>query len=154
MVLATNWICGSEINVGKQSVHSVAIDSLPSKTISLNSPSIAAAFSRTGSCGLGRLAKYHCIPLRNAIRYRDAATTALADPLTGAGNRIALSNTLQREIELAKRYDQSMAVLMLDIDHLSCINERYGHSCGDEPRHLVNAAQRNSWVRCCIPSRR
>ncbi|MBV1876675.1 MAG: GGDEF domain-containing protein [Pseudomonadales bacterium] len=71
-------------------------------------------------------------PLRNAIRYRDAVTAALADPLTGAGNRIALNNTLQREIELAKRYAQSMAVLMVDLDKFKDINDTFGHSCGDQ----------------------
>jgi len=71
-------------------------------------------------------------PLRNSIRYRDAVTAALADPLTGAGNRIALNNTLQREIELAKRYEQSMAVLMIDLDRFKNINDTFGHSCGDQ----------------------
>jgi diguanylate cyclase (GGDEF)-like protein len=79
-------------------------------------------------------------PLRNAIRYKDAVSAALADPLTGAGNRIALSNTLQREIELAKRYDQSMAVLMVDLDEFKLINDSYGHTCGDQVlKQLVTA---------------
>jgi diguanylate cyclase (GGDEF)-like protein len=79
-------------------------------------------------------------PLRNAIRYKDAVSAALADPLTGAGNRIALSNTLQREIELAKRYDQSMAVLMVDLDEFKLINDSYGHACGDQVlKQLVTA---------------
>jgi diguanylate cyclase (GGDEF)-like protein len=71
-------------------------------------------------------------PLRNSIRYLDAVTAALADPLTGAGNRIALNNTLEREIELAKRYEQSMAVLMVDLDRFKNINDTFGHSCGDQ----------------------
>ena len=71
-------------------------------------------------------------PLRNSIRYRDAVTAALADPLTGAGNRIALNNTLHREIELAKRYEQSMAILMIDLDRFKSINDTFGHTCGDE----------------------
>jgi len=71
-------------------------------------------------------------PLRNAIRYKDAVSAALADPLTGAGNRIALNNTLQREIELAKRYEQSMAVLMVDLDEFKLINDTHGHNCGDQ----------------------
>lgn len=71
-------------------------------------------------------------PLRNALMYRDAISAALTDTLTGAGNKVALQNTLQREIELAKRYTQTMSVLMLDLDKFKLINERYGQPCGDE----------------------
>lgn len=71
-------------------------------------------------------------PVRNALRYHDAVTAALVDPLTGAGNRVALDNTLGREIELAKRYDQAMAVAMLDLDHFKRINDCCGHARGDE----------------------
>jgi diguanylate cyclase (GGDEF)-like protein len=71
-------------------------------------------------------------PLRNALMYREAISATLTDPLTGAGNKVALQNTLQREIEIAKRYSQPMAVLMLDLDKFKTINERYGHPCGDD----------------------
>ena len=81
-------------------------------------------------------------PLRNALMYRDAISAALTDPLTGAGNKVALHNTLQREIELAKRYTQTMSVLMLDMDKFKLINERYGHPCGDEVlKHLVSVVK-------------
>lgn len=128
-----------EVNAGKQSVHSCSYrlitqqDYLGELTFYRSS-----RFPERDLAVLEGLLNIIVFPLRNAIRYRDAVNAALADPLTGAGNRIALSNTLQREIELAKRYDQSMAVLMLDIDHLSNINEVYGHSGGDKVlRELV-----------------
>ena len=128
-----------EVNVGKQSVHSCSYrlitqqDYLGELTFYRSS-----RFPERDLAVLEGLLNIIVFPLRNAIRYRDAVNAAFADPLTGAGNRIALSNTLQREIELAKRYDQSMAVLMLDIDHLSNINEGYGHSGGDKVlRELV-----------------
>lgn len=121
-----------EINVGKQSVHSCSYrlitqqDYLGELTFYRS-----ARFPERDLAVLEGLLNVIVFPLRNAIRYRDAVTAALADPLTGAGNRLALTNTLQREIELAKRYDQSMAVLMLDVDHLTFINDSFGHGCGD-----------------------
>lgn len=133
-----------EINVGKQSVHSCSYrlitqqDYLGELTFYRSN-----RFPERDLAVLEGLLNIIVFPLRNAIRYRDAVTAALADPLTGAGNRIALSNTLQREIELAKRYDQSMAVLMLDIDHLSSINQQYGHSGGDRVlRQLVQTLRK------------
>ncbi len=78
-------------------------------------------------------------PLRNALNYREAVRASLKDPLTGAGNRIALTNSLQREIERSKRYHQPMAVLMLDMDNFKNINDMFGHKQGDDV--LVNVAE-------------
>ena len=71
-------------------------------------------------------------PLRNAVLYRLAQLNALRDPLTGAGNRVAMEQTLAREIELSRRYGQHFAILMLDLDNFKQINDRYGHPCGDQ----------------------
>lgn len=70
-------------------------------------------------------------PLRNALRYRDAVDASFRDPLTGAGNRVALEQTLDREVELAHRHDLELSVLMLDLDHFKAINDDHGHSVGD-----------------------
>jgi len=71
-------------------------------------------------------------PLRNALRYRSALDQAYKDPLTGAGNRISLNESLAREMELAKRHDYDLSLLMLDLDHFKSINDRFGHLVGDE----------------------
>lgn len=71
-------------------------------------------------------------PLRNALQYREAVMTSLQDSLTGVGNRKALMNTLNREVQLADRYQQPLSLLVIDIDHFKLINDNYGHSSGDE----------------------
>lgn len=71
-------------------------------------------------------------PLRNALLYRAATQSALRDPLTGAGNRIAMEQTLTREIEVARRHNQPLSLLMLDIDHFKRVNDTFGHTAGDE----------------------
>jgi diguanylate cyclase (GGDEF)-like protein len=71
-------------------------------------------------------------PMRNAMRYRHALDQAFKDPLTGAGNRIALNDNLTREMELSKRLDCDLSVLMIDLDHFKNINDGYGHLIGDE----------------------
>jgi diguanylate cyclase (GGDEF)-like protein len=70
-------------------------------------------------------------PMRNALLYRAATLSALRDPLTGAGNRIAMDQTLAREIEVARRHMQPLSLLMLDIDHFKHVNDTYGHATGD-----------------------
>ncbi len=71
-------------------------------------------------------------PMRNALRYHEALAAAFRDPLTGAGNRVALDKTLQREIELTKRHGQQLSILMLDLDHFKLVNDEFGHSMGDK----------------------
>ena len=78
-------------------------------------------------------------PARNALRYHEALAAAFRDPLTGAGNRVALDKTLTREIELSKRHGQELSILMLDLDHFKLVNDEFGHSMGD--RVLKEAAQ-------------
>ena len=70
-------------------------------------------------------------PIRNALMYQEAIQTALKDPLTGTGNRLALESTLGREIGLAARHSQPLSILVIDIDHFKSINDRFGHTTGD-----------------------
>ncbi|MDO8909099.1 MAG: GGDEF domain-containing protein [Pseudohongiella sp.] len=70
-------------------------------------------------------------PVRNALLYRMALAASLTDPLTGAGNRSALINNLQRELALARRNAQHLSVLVIDIDKFKFINDTHGHGVGD-----------------------
>jgi diguanylate cyclase (GGDEF)-like protein len=70
--------------------------------------------------------------LRNAIRYQDALTLALLDPLTMIGNRKALETAIRRELPLAERHHQDLSILMIDVDHFKTINDSHGHDKGDQ----------------------
>jgi diguanylate cyclase (GGDEF)-like protein len=79
-------------------------------------------------------------PMRNALLYRAATQSALRDPLTGTGNRIAMDQTLDREVEMSRRHLQPLSLLMLDIDHFKHINDTHGHSVGDDVLKAVAAS--------------
>ncbi|HSC85197.1 MAG TPA: GGDEF domain-containing protein, partial [Pseudomonas sp.] len=70
--------------------------------------------------------------------------SALRDPLTDTGNRIAMNQALQREVELARRTLQPLSVLMVDIDHFKRINDQYGHTTGDEVLKAMAGALKDS----------
>lgn len=70
-------------------------------------------------------------PLRNCLKYRTALVAATTDPLTGSGNRQALENSLNREIDLALRNQTPLSVVMFDFDHFKKLNDTHGHQCGD-----------------------
>ncbi len=71
-------------------------------------------------------------PVRNALRYQQVVRTAMHDPLTNTGNRIALDNMLHRELRMAHRYGHDLSLLMIDIDHFKHVNDTHGHIVGDQ----------------------
>lgn len=70
-------------------------------------------------------------PLRNALMYREAVQAAARDPLTGLSNRASLDNSLEREVELARRHCSPFSIAMVDIDRFKRINDQHGHDTGD-----------------------
>ncbi len=53
------------------------------------------------------------------------------DELTGTYNRRFFNESLENEFERAKRYNQEMVLLMMDIDYFKSVNDTYGHPVGD-----------------------
>ncbi|RON21590.1 MULTISPECIES: GGDEF domain-containing protein [Pseudomonas] len=100
-------------------------------------------FSEEEQGNLESLLSTLLFPMRNALLYRAATQSALRDPLTDTGNRIAMDQTLQREIEMSRRHSQPLSLLMLDIDHFKHINDTYGHSAGDEVLKAVATSIKN-----------
>ncbi|MGQ3672209.1 sensor domain-containing diguanylate cyclase [Xanthobacter sp. TB0136] len=57
---------------------------------------------------------------------------AITDGLTGLPNRRAMDAALSQEMSRAVRDRHPLSVLMIDIDHFKAVNDRHGHSVGDE----------------------
>lgn len=57
---------------------------------------------------------------------------ANTDQLTGVNNRRAFDRFAVQEMERAIRYQQSLSLLVLDIDFFKSINDNYGHEGGDD----------------------
>lgn len=72
-----------------------------------------------------------CYPLKNATLYHQALKMAYTDPLTKVSNRTAFDDTINRELQLAKRSGRNLSIIFLDIDHFKALNDKYGHACGD-----------------------
>ena len=55
---------------------------------------------------------------------------AVSDPLTGLANYRQLAQALDAEIKRSSRTDRPFAVVLMDLDGLKQINDRYGHLVG------------------------
>jgi diguanylate cyclase (GGDEF)-like protein len=64
----------------------------------------------------------------------------VTDPLTGIGNRRKMTEQIGAELERARRFRHSLALLMVDIDHFKRINDTHGHEAGDRTIVAVSAA--------------
>jgi len=62
---------------------------------------------------------------------------ARIDPLTKVPNRMQFQHLLQRSIARARRAEQSVCLLYLDIDHFKDINDTFGHLAGDTTLETV-----------------
>lgn len=78
-------------------------------------------------------------PLRNALRYETMRQHSRTDHLTGLGNRSSFEEQASNYIAQAKRSQQKIAVIILDLNHFKQVNDNHGHMTGD--RILKAAAQ-------------
>ncbi|MFM0049429.1 sensor domain-containing diguanylate cyclase [Caballeronia grimmiae] len=73
------------------------------------------------------------ISLRSrAIALEKLQRLAGTDSLTGLSNRRALDRRLGEEWRRARRNDQPLSALFVDVDHFKLYNDTYGHAMGDD----------------------
>ncbi|WP_410473813.1 EAL domain-containing protein [Guyparkeria sp. TX1] len=87
------------------------------------------------------------LDLRDRLDEEQQRNTYLAyhDPLTNLSNRRAVDAELPKALARADRHQQMLAVALLDLDDFKPINDRFGHSAGDEM--LMTLAAR---LKCAI----
>ncbi|HWV07942.1 GGDEF domain-containing protein [Pseudomonas sp.] len=66
------------------------------------------------------------------ILQKELEALSFRDGLTGVANRRMLDSTLELEWTLARRNNQPLSLIMLDIDFFKQYNDHYGHIQGDD----------------------
>ncbi|KAB2832034.1 MAG: diguanylate cyclase, partial [Candidatus Brocadia sp.] len=69
---------------------------------------------------------------------------AITDSLTGAYNRRFFDEMLKNQIALAKRRNESLGLVIADLDHFKNINDTYGHIAGDQALQQIASILKNS----------
>ena len=97
--------------------------------------SIMAAFA------LSFLAKY----LMKARDFEYQYKLATIDGLTELYNHRYFQDTLRKQIDIARRYNQSFSLIIVDIDFFKKFNDTYGHQAGDAVlRQVAQTLKKNS----------
>jgi two-component system, cell cycle response regulator len=86
--------------------------------------------------------------LRMATLVEESRSLATTDALTGLLNRRAFLESTGREVARAKRYNDKLSVVLLDVDHFKQINDKRGHAAGDVVLSTVGKLL-NSALRTC-----
>lgn len=68
----------------------------------------------------------------NATARQKLERVANFDGLTGIHNRRWFNHTYQRMLQRANRGDESLCLIVVDVDHFKSFNDRYGHHAGDQ----------------------
>jgi len=63
---------------------------------------------------------------------QSALKLAALDPLTGLYNRRAFYELVSPHLHNARRYQQNLSIIILDIDNFKMINDEFGHNTGDK----------------------
>jgi diguanylate cyclase (GGDEF)-like protein len=92
---------------------------------------------------LSKVASYSimlCGALIDQARLFDQVhTLAICDPLTGLANYRRLIAVIESELDRSRRTQRPFSIVLLDMDGLKSINDRYGHLVGS--RSLVRLAK-------------
>lgn len=84
-----------------------------------------------------RVASEASVAVLNADLFTKVQYQAQRDSLTGLYNHAYFQTALHHEAERAKRTGSNLSVIMIDLDHLKKINDKFGHKAGDEAITLV-----------------
>jgi diguanylate cyclase (GGDEF)-like protein len=75
------------------------------------------------------------------------------DRMTGIYNRGYFDERLSAELSRARRQSESLAVVMVDVDHFKRFNDNYGHAAGDAGLRAVTGLIRHSLRRSDLVAR-
>ncbi len=82
--------------------------------------------------------------LRNAQLFEEVEHRARTDYLTGLPNHRFFQATLSVELDRAQRHNRPLSLLIIDLDFLKEVNDRFGHPSGDAVIRSVAETIRNT----------
>lgn len=101
---------------------------------------------------LTTMADYTAIAIENARFLAKIQELTITDDLTKLYNQRFLQSRLEYELERARRFNYSLSLIFLDLDHFKKINDTYGHLNGSkllkEVSKIISALIRTTDMAC------
>jgi diguanylate cyclase (GGDEF)-like protein len=101
-------------------------------------------FDTTAIETLSLIANQAAAVIRGGQLLDETRRLAITDGLTGLHNRRHFVRQLEDNVQRATRYQESMALIMLDLDYFKDVNDRFGHYVGDRVLELLAVALQDS----------
>ncbi len=105
--------------------------------ININNKRSRVPFTQPDLRFLEAIAGHASVALANAQRFEQVLEQAQRDALTGLANHGHFWASLDLEHQRACRYDHSLSVVMIDVDHFKAFNDAHGHPAGDQALRAV-----------------
>ena len=102
---------------------------------------------------LEQLTRQAAATINRANTYSTILQYATLDALTNLNNRRQFETRLGQEISIAKRQNNPLCAMMIDIDFFKRVNDTYGHAAGDEVLRTVAGIIKDTLRESDIPSR-
>ena len=77
-------------------------------------------------------ADYLAIAVENATNYQKVQDLTITDDLTQLYNSRYLPVVLERELARARRYDECLSLVFIDLDNFKLVNDKFGHMAGSQ----------------------
>ncbi len=90
------------------------------------------------------LADRVAVVVSHAELFGQVEKQAVTDPMTGLYNRRYFEEQLTKEIDRYQRFRHTFSLIIVDLDFLKKINDKFGHNSGDLAiKHIANVLRRN-----------
>ncbi|MEZ4272156.1 MAG: sensor domain-containing diguanylate cyclase [Myxococcota bacterium] len=88
-------------------------------------------------------ADFTAIAIDNARAFERIQELTIRDDWTGLYNARFLATYLEHELARAERYDSSVCIIFLDLDHFKVVNDSHGHAIGSNALKAVGEILQN-----------
>ena len=149
----------TEVNDGEASalahpLHGSEVEGPPAVLGAVSVGRVGRQFTQADRELFSYLAGQAAVSLENVDLHETVQRQAVTDELTGLANRARFDEVLDAEVERTRRFpDQTLGLVLLDIDNFKSVNDTHGHQMGDEVLRQVAQVVRDRSREIDTPSR-